>query len=47
MVYSDDFGDSPAGDIDAREGEFDGLPACGKLSIGPYTVLIYSQDRPE
>ena len=47
VVYSDDFGDSPAGDIDAREGEFDGLPACGKLSIGPYTVLIYSQDRPE
>ncbi|AMD92418.1 alpha-amylase family glycosyl hydrolase [Desulfomicrobium orale] len=47
VVYSDDFGDSPAGDIDAREGEFDGLPASGALSIGPYTVLIYSQDRPE
>ncbi len=45
VVYSDDFGDSPAGDIDAREGEFDGLPASGALSIGPYTVLIYSQDK--
>ena len=32
VVYSDDFGDSPAGDIDAREGEFDGLPASGKYS---------------
>ena len=41
--YSDDFEGHPSTDVVAGEGEHDGLPWYGSLSIGPYSVLIYSQ----
>ena len=41
-VYSDDFGDHPGADLDAQPGGRDGLGAHAAVSIGPYTVLIYT-----
>jgi 1,4-alpha-glucan branching enzyme len=41
--YSDDFQDHPSTDVDAEPGEFDGLPFRTALSIGSYSVLIFSQ----
>jgi 1,4-alpha-glucan branching enzyme len=41
--YSDDFQDYPSGDLVAEPGESDGLPFHAALSIGPYSVLIFSQ----
>jgi 1,4-alpha-glucan branching enzyme len=42
--YGRDFGNHPIPDVEAHEGKIDGLPCGGKISIGPYTVLIFSQD---
>jgi 1,4-alpha-glucan branching enzyme len=42
--YGPDFTDHPAPDVEAHNGETDGLPCYGKISIGPYTVLIFSQE---
>ncbi len=41
--YSDDFQSHPSTDIIAGPGEYDGLPFNATLSIGPYSVLIFSQ----
>lgn len=41
--YSDDFQGNPSGDVDAHPGAYDGLPCQGVFSIGPYSVLIFSQ----
>ncbi len=43
--YSGSFGDFPSGDVIAEPGEYDGLPAKGTFSIGPYSVLIFSQGK--
>ena len=43
--YSDDFADTASQDVNAEEGERDGLPATAKVAIGPYSILIYSQDE--
>lgn len=43
--YSDRFGNHPSGDVDAAPSGYDGLPARGTISIGPYSVLIYSRTR--
>ena len=43
--YGPDFADHPAPDVEAREEKIDGLPCSGKISIGPYTVVMYSQDE--
>ncbi|MCA9152135.1 MAG: alpha amylase C-terminal domain-containing protein [Planctomycetales bacterium] len=43
--YSDVFGNHPSGDVEATSGSRDGMPSQGTLSIGPYSLLIYSQDR--
>ncbi len=43
--YSDDFQDHPSTDVIAEPGECDGFPCNAALSIGPYSVLIFSQDR--
>jgi 1,4-alpha-glucan branching enzyme len=43
--YSGNYGDFPSGDVTAVPGEYDGLPAKGTFSIGPYSVLIFSQDN--
>ncbi|MCW5950833.1 MAG: alpha amylase C-terminal domain-containing protein [Propionibacteriaceae bacterium] len=41
-VYCDDFGTEPAGDIEAEPDDYDGLQASGAITIGPYSVLVYS-----
>ncbi|MFA7062082.1 MAG: alpha-amylase family glycosyl hydrolase [Pedobacter sp.] len=41
--YSDDFQSHPSTDIVAKPGEYDGFPFNAALSIGPYSVLIFSQ----
>lgn len=41
--YSDDFQDYPSTNVAAEPGECDGFPFHAALSIGPYSVLIFSQ----
>jgi 1,4-alpha-glucan branching enzyme len=41
--YSDDFQGNPSTNVDAEPGEYDGFPFQAALSIGPYSVLIFSQ----
>ena len=41
--YSEAFGGYQSSDLASQPGERDGLPCQGSLSIGPYSVLIYSQ----
>ena len=43
-VYDPEFTDFPSGDVTAVEEGQDGLPCRGAVGIGPYSVLIYSQD---
>jgi len=43
--YGPDFANHPAFDVQAHEEKIDGLPCSGKISIGPYTVVIFSQDK--
>lgn len=42
--YSDDFSDFASYDVTATAQEYDGYPAQGRVDIGPYSVLILSQD---
>ena len=41
--YNDDFGNHPSTDVTAKSGACDGLPWHAAVSIGPYSVLIFSQ----
>jgi 1,4-alpha-glucan branching enzyme len=41
--YSDDFQGQSSSDVDTQLGAYDGLPFHGEFSIGPYSVLIFSQ----
>lgn len=41
--YNDDFQGNPSADVDAQPGAYDGFPANGVFSIGPYSVLVFSQ----
>jgi 1,4-alpha-glucan branching enzyme len=41
--YNDDFQSHPSTDVVAEPGENDGFPFHAALSIGPYSVLIFSQ----
>jgi 1,4-alpha-glucan branching enzyme len=41
--YNDDFGNHYSTDTIAEVGRYDGLPWHGSISIGPYSVLIFSQ----
>jgi len=43
--YGPNFSNHPTPDVETHEEVFDGLPCAGKLSIGPYTVVIFSQDK--
>jgi 1,4-alpha-glucan branching enzyme len=45
--YSDDFQDHPSKDVVAEPTPCDGFPFQGTLSIGPYSVLIFSQKSAE
>jgi 1,4-alpha-glucan branching enzyme len=40
--YNDDFQNHPSTDVVAELGEFDSLPFHAAISIGPYSVLIFS-----
>ncbi len=44
-IYSQIFEGYESFDMHAEEEYRDGMPARGTLSIGPYSLLIYSQDR--
>jgi 1,4-alpha-glucan branching enzyme len=44
--YSSDFGDQPGYDTSAEDGPLDDMPYHASLGIGPYSVLILSQDNP-
>jgi 1,4-alpha-glucan branching enzyme len=41
--YSDVFADHPSSDVMGEAGTQDGLPFHGTLSLGPYSVVIFSQ----
>jgi len=41
--YSEGFGGHPSTDVVAEPGPYDGLPFHATCSIGPYSVLIFSQ----
>jgi len=43
-VYSPDYEGQVSGDVTAEPGEYDGLPAHGKVALGPYAGLIFSQN---
>lgn len=45
-IYSPDFSAAASGDIEAVDQPRDGLPHQARIELPPYTVLIYSQDRP-
>lgn len=42
--YDPNFANHPSPDVEAGEEGNSGLPCSGKISIGPYTVVIYSQE---
>ncbi len=42
--YSPDFTDVGGSVVTAEAGDYDGLPASGHVTIGPYSVLVLSQD---
>lgn len=41
--YDDDFGNHPSTDVTAESGVCDGLPWHAAVSIGPYSMLVFSQ----
>ena len=43
--YGPNFANHPTPDVEAHEEKVDGLPCSGKISIGPYTVVSFSQDE--
>ncbi len=43
--YGPDFANHSTPDVEAREEVTDGLPCAGEICIGPYTVIIFSQDE--
>ncbi len=42
--YDPEFSDHPGFEVDAIEGHWDGLPYHGNVGVGPYSVLILSQE---
>jgi 1,4-alpha-glucan branching enzyme len=44
--YDPQFGQQDVFAVEAVEGEYDGMPYHGKVALGPYSVVILSQDRP-
>ena len=43
--YDPNFYNHPTPDVETHEEGADGLPCSGEISIGPYTVVIFSQDE--
>lgn len=44
-TYGPDFANHHSPDVEACDAEADGLPCSGKINIGPYTAVIFSQDE--
>ena len=44
MIYSNDFDGFFSGDVEAFEGARDGLDAYTTISIGPYSMLVFTQE---
>ncbi len=44
--YSGDFGDFPAEDVTPEEKTYDGLAYSAPVKLAPYSVLVYSEDKP-
>lgn len=42
--YDDEFTDNFTGEPEASEGETDGMPCHAAISMGPYSLIIFSQD---
>ena len=42
--YGPSFANHPTPDVETHEEGVDGLPCSGEIGIGPYTVVIFSQD---
>ncbi len=42
-IYSADFNGTEASEVQADNGEADGLPAAANIKIGPYTTLVHSR----
>ena len=43
--YGSNFHNHPTPDVETDEEGADELPCSGKIGIGPYTVVIFSQDE--
>lgn len=43
--YNSDFTNYPAVEVTAKKGGKDGMPFNGNIGIGPYSFLLFSQDR--
>jgi 1,4-alpha-glucan branching enzyme len=43
--YGANFANHSTPDVTVRVGTIDGLPCSGEISVGPYTVVIFSQDE--
>jgi 1,4-alpha-glucan branching enzyme len=43
--YGSNFANHPTPDVETIDEEIDGMPCSGEISIGPYTVVIFSQDE--
>jgi len=43
--YGPNFANHPTPDVETHEEGADGLPCSGEIGIGPYTVVIFSQDE--
>jgi 1,4-alpha-glucan branching enzyme len=47
QVYSQEFAGFNSTDVMAGKGDYDGYPANAAVNIGPYSVLIFSQEPPK
>ncbi len=43
--YGPNFANHPTTDVETRETVSDGLPCSGEIGVGPYTVVIFSQEQ--
>ena len=43
--YGGNFANHATPDVEAKPEDRDGLPCAGRISVGPYTVVIFSQDE--
>jgi 1,4-alpha-glucan branching enzyme len=44
-IYGEDFSDHPSADVTAVPGELHDRPCRAEVTVGPYSVLVFSQDR--